>query len=117
LGGGRGRCVSLLTTSLKRYLFPGEREVGRRERAVLEKNRRCKYEHLRYCLGSFSFNETFVHIAGGISGIIKSSRAGKLENARNVFWKTSFEYMLLPTAVYRPKSLKMDLDTFPTNYK
>lgn len=31
--------------------------------------------------------------------LLKSSQTGKLENARNVFWETSFEYRLLPIAV------------------
>lgn len=113
-----GRCISLLRTSRKRLLVPGERETGRRERAAL--GRKTEYVNTNtfpVVLFFFSFNETFVHIAGSIGDIIKARQTGKLENARNVFWETSFEYRLLQTAVSRLKSLEMDLDTFPTNYK
>lgn len=48
--------------------------------------------------------------------IVKPSQTGKLENVRNVFWETPFEYRLLSTAVSRLESLEMDSDKFPTNY-
>lgn len=102
---------------MKRHLVPGEQETGRRERCVRETNRAWKHEHITcfavvMCL---LFNEAFAYFAGGNGDIIKSSKTGKFENARNVFWETSFEYRLLPTAVSTLKSLEMDSDTFPTN--